>query len=124
MKWFITCLLIIAAAGCATMRPIDGSPTELRQFITSGELLKPGDHVRIVTADDKTHQFAIVRIEAGLIVGPKESVPVDEVTYLEKRQLQRVESPVSFSFDAKAAVASLLAIAVFTLKPSSVNATP
>jgi hypothetical protein len=124
MKWFTACLLIIAAAGCTTMRPIDGSPTELQQFINSGDLLKPGDRVRIVTADDKAHRFVVTKVDAGLIVGINESILVDQVMYLEKRQFQKVVFPVSFSFDKEVAVDSLIAIAAFALKPSRVDAIP
>jgi hypothetical protein len=46
MKWFISWLVFIAFTGCTTTRRIDGSPTELPQFINSGGLLKPGDHVQ------------------------------------------------------------------------------
>jgi hypothetical protein len=52
MKCFSVCVLIIAVTGCTTLRPIDGTPKELQQFINSGELLQPGDRVRIVSADD------------------------------------------------------------------------
>ena len=124
MKRLTTCLLIIAVSGCTTMRPIDGSPTELQQLINSGELLKPGDRVRIVTTDEKTHRFAITKVETGLIVGPNESVPVDQVMCVEKRQFQKIESPVSFSFDKEVAIDSLIAIAALALKPSRVDATP
>jgi hypothetical protein len=93
MKWVTACLLILAATGCTTMRPIGGSPTELRQFINAGELLKPGDRVRIVTAEEKVHRFAITKIEAGQIVGPNESVPIDEVMSLE---VENEKSPSRF----------------------------
>jgi hypothetical protein len=124
MKWFTACLLIIAATGCTTMRPIDGSPKELQQLINSGELLKPGDRVRIVTADEKAHRFEVTKVEAGLIIGSNESVPVDQVMYVEERQFRKIEFPVSFSFDQDVAIDSLIAIAAFALKPSTVNATP
>jgi hypothetical protein len=124
MKFFAASAFIIALTGCTTFRPIDGSPTELQQLINSGELLTPGDRVRIVTADEKTHRFAITKVEAGLIVGSNESVPVDQVICVEKRQFQKIESPVSFSFDKEIAIDSLIAIAAFALKPSRVDATP
>jgi hypothetical protein len=124
MKWLSASILIIALTGCTTMRPIDGSPSELQQSINSGELLKPGDRVRIVTMDDKTHRFAITKIEAGRIVGPNESIPVDVILSLEKQEFQKIESPVSFSFDTEVAVDSLIAIAAFALKPSRVDPTP
>jgi hypothetical protein len=124
VKWLTTLLLITAVTGCTTLRPIDGSPKELQRLINSGDLLKPGDRVRIVTADQKTHRFAITKVEAGLIIGSNESVPVDQVMCVEKRQFQKIIFPVSFSFDKEVAIDSLIAIAAFALKPSTVNATP
>ena len=124
MKSFTALALIIALTGCTTMQAIDGSPTELQHFINSGELLKPGDRVRIVTAEQKTHRFAITKVEAGLIVGSNESVPVDQVMCVEKRQFQKIEFPVSFSFDKEVAIDSLIAITAFALKPSRVDPTP
>jgi hypothetical protein len=121
MKSFTAWVLIIAVTGCTTLRPIDGSPTELRQFINSGELLQPGDRVRIVTADQKTHRFAITKIETGLIVGPNESVSVDQVMSLE---VENVKSPVASPFDLKTAVPWAIAIAAFALKPITVGSTP
>jgi hypothetical protein len=120
MNGFIAWVLIIAVTGCTTMQPIDGSPTELQRFINSGELLKPGDRVRIVTADRKAHRFAITKVEAGLIVGADESVPIDQVMSLE---VENVKSPLSNPFDIKDAVPWAIAIAAFALKPITVEAT-
>lgn len=114
MKWFTACVLIIAVTGCTTMRLIDGSPTELQRFINAGELLKPGDRVRIATADERAHRIAITKLEAGLIVGPNESVPVDQVRSLE---IKKVKSAASFPFGIKDAVPWAIAIAAFALKP-------
>jgi hypothetical protein len=121
IKWLTACILMIAVAGCTSMRPIDGSPAELRQFINSGDLLKPGDRIRVVTADDKTHWFAITRLEAGLIVGPTESIPVDQVVSLE---VEKRKFPVSIAFDLRDAVPWAIVIAAFALKPITVDATP
>jgi len=78
--------LVLICAGCTTLRPIQGSPTELRQRISSGALLKPGDRVSIVTTDNKTHQFEVTGINAGVIEGKAESVPIDQMASVEKRQ--------------------------------------
>jgi hypothetical protein len=118
VKWFTACVLIIAVTGCTTMRLIDGSPTELQRFINAGELLKQGDRVRIVTVDEKAHRIAITKVEAGLIVGANESVPVDQVRSLE------IEKVKSFPFGIKDAVPWAIAIAAFAPKPVSVDATP
>jgi hypothetical protein len=121
MKRFTAWALIIAVTGCTTMRPIDGNPTELQQFINSGELLKPGDRVRIVTADERVHRFAISKVEAGLIVGPNESVPVERVMSLE---VEQAKTATSFPFGIRDAVPWAIAIAAFAMKPITVDATP
>jgi hypothetical protein len=121
MKWFTAWAFIIALTGCTTPRPIDGSPEELRQFINSGELLKVGDRVRIVTADKNAHRFAITKVDAGLIVGSNESVPIDEVISLE---VEKAKSARSISFDAKDAFPWVLLMAAFALKPLTVDSTP
>lgn len=121
MKFFTAWALIIAITGCTTMQPIDGSPTELQRFINAGELLKPGDRARIVTADEKTHRFAIIKVDAGIIVGANESVPVDQVMSLE---VEIAKSPASFPFEIKDAVPWAIAIAAFALKPITFDSTP
>lgn len=114
MKCFTAWAFIIAPTGCTTPPPIDGSHEELRQFINSGELLKAEDCVRLVTADEKTHHFTITKVQAGLIVGPQESIPVDEVISLEG---ENAKSPVASPFNLKRAVPWAIAIAAFALKP-------
>lgn len=121
MKCLATCLLIIAVCGCTTLRPIDGNPKELQQFINSGELLRPGDRVRIVTADQKAHRFAVTKVAAGVIVGPRESIPVDEVTSLEVAQ-RKPGAP--FQFDTKVVTDWLIAIGAYAMKPITVDSTP
>ena len=113
MKWFTAWVLIIAVTGCETMRPIEASPSELQKRINSGDLLKPGERVWVVTSDEKAHRFVVTKVEAGLIVGPNEAVPVDQVMYLEKRQFENVKVPISFSFDWEAGIAALIAIAAY-----------
>jgi hypothetical protein len=84
--------LLIAAlliAGCTTLRPIEGSPAELRQRINSGELLKTGDRVLVVTTDQKSHRFTVKSAGADRIDGASESIPVEQISALEKRQFSR-----------------------------------
>src|ERR1022692_3201782 len=86
MKRFIVLVAVISCAGCTTLQPIVGTSTELQQRISSGELLKAGDRVSIVTADAKTHTLAVREITAGVIVGKADTIPVEQVVSLEKRQ--------------------------------------
>jgi hypothetical protein len=92
MQRFSLIVVIIICTGCTTLRPIEGSPAELRQRINSADLLKPGDRVRIVASDGSAHRFAIKSIEAGVIRGRSESVPVEQVVTLQRRQFSRVKT--------------------------------
>jgi hypothetical protein len=92
MKRLALFALLIVSSGCTTLRPIAGSPAELRQRIESGELLKPGDRVLIVTADDKRHRFAIKSIDAGTIRGRSQSVPIEQVVTVQQRQFSRAKT--------------------------------
>lgn len=56
---------LMVCAGCTTLKPVAGTPPELREKIDSGQLLKAGDRVLIVTTDAKAHRFAVTTIQAG-----------------------------------------------------------
>src|SRR5450755_2575998 len=81
--------VLVSCAGCTTLRPIEGNPANLRQRINSGELLKTGDRVLVVTTDQKTHRFTVRSVGADRIDGPSESIPIEQISALEKRQFSR-----------------------------------
>lgn len=83
----LTAALLIA--GCTSLQPIEGSPADLRLRINSGELLKTGDRVLIVTTDQKSHRFTVKSLESGRIDGASESIQVEQIAALEKRQFSR-----------------------------------
>ena len=83
----LTVLLI--CTGCTTLRPIDGSPADLRQRLSAGELLKPGDRVLVITTDQKEHRFTVKSIGADVIEAPSESIPIEKIYFLQKRQFSR-----------------------------------
>ena len=85
MKRFIIAILIVCIAGCTTLRPVAGVRADLEQRIASGELLTPGDRVKIRTADDKVHRFTVTSIDPKVIYGKRESVPIDQIVSIEKR---------------------------------------
>jgi hypothetical protein len=89
MRRLIVLAVAIGLAGCTTLRPIEGTSIELRQRISSGELLEAGDRVSIVTTDDKTHRFAVTGIGPGFIDGKADSVSIEQIVSLKKRQFSR-----------------------------------
>ena len=88
------CLFALAFAafggyGCTTLRPSVLSADELRRQISLGELLKPGDDVRLTTMDGAVHEFAVMAVDtdAGLVVGSNESVRIADIVGAGKREL-------------------------------------
>lgn len=108
---FVLAALMICA-GCTTLRPIAGTPTELREKIGSGQLLKAGDRVLIVTTDDKPHRFAVMSIDAGIIQGKTDSVPIDQVASLQKR---RFSGGKTIALVAGITVSAVLGVAIYAV---------
>src|SRR5208282_5653138 len=79
MKRFTVLGLIICLIGCTTLQPVTENPASLQQRIASGELLKRGDDVDILTKDGRTHDFSVKSVSAGTIDGPHESISIDQV---------------------------------------------
>ena len=87
MRKIIVCVLIVVMApGCTTLHPIAGSSSELQQRINSGELLRVGDRLEIATTDGKTHQITVNGFGDGRIDGKEESIRVDQIVSLQKRE--------------------------------------
>jgi hypothetical protein len=76
------------------LRPIAGNSNEWGKRIESGEILKVGDRVLIVTADHQSHRLTITHLDAGWITGRRQSVPVDQVVSIQKRQFSRAKTIV------------------------------
>jgi hypothetical protein len=92
MKRFSVLAAIISLAGCTTLQPIEGTSNELQGRISSGGLLEVGDRVSIVTSDDRTHEFRIRAIRNGVIQGTSDSVPLDRMVTLQKREFSRAKT--------------------------------
>ena len=78
----------VVVSACTTLRPSGISSAELSNPAAGGSLIRPGDRVKLVTADRSIHEFRVKRIEIaeGLIVGKGEVVPIADVVEVETRQ--------------------------------------
>jgi hypothetical protein len=81
--------LLLLASGCTSLRPTEASPEDLQRMITQEDLIKPGDRVRLVTADEKVYRFRVtsVDLDEGLIAGRGEAVPIAEIVAVETREV-------------------------------------
>jgi hypothetical protein len=85
MKCFTAWILMIALAGCTTLRPIAANQPDFSQRIASGELLKIRDHVIIETIDGQTYEFDITSISPATVGGKQRSIPIDQIVTIQKR---------------------------------------
>ena len=81
--------LLLLASGCTSLRPTEASPEDLQRMITQEGLIKPGDRVRLVTADETVHRFRVtsVDLDEGLIAGRGAAVPISEIVAVETREV-------------------------------------
>jgi hypothetical protein len=92
MKNLLMVFALVCAAlgscGCTTLRPSAMSTDEIHRQIDSGELLKPGDKVRLTTKDGAVHEFQVtaIKTDEGLVVGRNESVRIVDIVGLGKRE--------------------------------------
>lgn len=84
---FIVYLAVAFLVACTSFQKSEDTATELQRGIRAGEVIVPGDEIRITTLDGQTIEMTVDRVEADGIVGKQHSVPIDQVDTLEIRRL-------------------------------------
>jgi hypothetical protein len=82
-------IVALASSACTTLRPTEATPEELQRQLLFGELIQPGDRVRLVTADETVYEFRVAEIdlESGFVIGRDERVPIAEIVAVETREV-------------------------------------
>lgn len=88
----LTLIVAIMVSGCVTVDKADGSPDALRQAIRTGELVKPGDRVTVVTPAIGERTLIVSQVDDNFIRGENTQVPIDEIVALEKRRVDAVKT--------------------------------
>ena len=114
MKCFTVLGLIICLIGCTTLQPVPGSPAALQQRIASGELLKRGDNVYLLTKDGRTHIFSVRSVSASTIDGQHESIPIDQVALVDKRKTNVGMTALAVGLSV-VVVAAVVVVAVYSV---------
>jgi hypothetical protein len=110
MKRLTVLGLIICLIGCTTLQPVSGNPATLQQRIGSGELLKRGDDVDILTKDGRTHVFSVKSVSASTIDGQHESISIDQIALIQRRKLNVGETALAVGLVV--VVAAVVVVAV------------
>jgi hypothetical protein len=82
----ISILIIINLIGCTSLQTIEAPPYKLHEQIRHENLVKVGDKVRIITEDQKEHQFVVTAINEDEIRGEDVTIPIDSIVTLETRE--------------------------------------
>lgn len=65
----LSLLLVLAISACSTMKPVQMSPSELQQNIAAGELLEPGDKVRLALDGGEHYELEVTNLSTDHITG-------------------------------------------------------
>ena len=90
---FIACLMLtILMTGCTTLQPMADNAESLRTELRSGEDVKPGDKVRVVTRDGLSRLLIVTALDKNTLKGHPEgvrtpgaivSLPIDDIVFME-----------------------------------------
>lgn len=94
MRTLIVLITLLSLVGCTSLHPIEGAPADLRERIASGHLLVPGARAVITTTDGHTHALLVSAVDDGRIVSAQETVPIDEVVAVKKREFSKTKTVV------------------------------
>ena len=79
-------IIVFTIIGCTTLRPIELSQSDIQQRISTGDILRPGDKVKITTTQGEQHELKVVSVSDGIIKGKDIEIPVKDVFSIEKRK--------------------------------------
>ena len=85
-------VVLVGLVGCATQRTPDMTPEALRAAVRAGDVVKPGDRVRVVTTGAGEREVVVVAVDADHIRATlvrrqqqgELSVPIDELVSVQK----------------------------------------
>lgn len=86
MKRLVVFVAVTNLAGCTTLQPVNGTAADIQGRIASGQLLKAGDRVRVVTTSADTRDFTITDVRDGVISGRDVTIPVAQVAEVQMRE--------------------------------------
>ena len=119
-RMFLVVLLAgaIAGFGCTTLEPVAATPEEVQRQLLAGQLLEPGEVVRLVTTDEVVHKFKVVAVDfaQGYIRGRDEQVAITDVVALETSKVSVGRTTLlvgGVGIGAAALIAIIVAPAVF-----------
>lgn len=77
---------VLAAGGCTSFKTVELPPGTLKEEIVAGNVVKPGDRIRVTRRVGEPVSFRVTGIRDGLLLGEGVSVAIEEIEALESRE--------------------------------------
>jgi hypothetical protein len=110
-------------AGCTTLQPLAGNAESLRTELRSGEAVKPGDKVRVVTRDGLSRLLIVTALDENTLKGHPDGVetagavvtlPIDDIVFMEGKKISVGKTAAYTGGATVGAVATfLIAVMIF-----------
>ena len=122
----VACLLLAVTSllvGCTTLQPMAGNAETLRNELRSGEAVKPGDKVRVVTRDGLSRLLIVTALDQKALKGhPKGvgtgdavvTIPIDDIVFMEGKKVS-VGKTAAYTGGISVGAALALVIAFFVV---------
>ncbi|MFT4788487.1 MAG: hypothetical protein ACI95X_001300 [Paraglaciecola sp.] len=87
MRNLVLLFLLCCCQACMTITPVELSPDALHQRIATGEIIKPGDNIKIVTADGSHHEFRVTALTSTQVTGEEQTFEISDIIAVENRKV-------------------------------------
>lgn len=121
---FLMMILTSLLAGCTTLQPMADNAGTLRNELRSGELVEPGDKVRVVSRDGLSRLLIVTSLDQYSLKGHPEgvetedavvTVPIDDIVFMEGKRVSVGKTAAYTGGVTVGAAAALLFAAVIIL---------
>ena len=109
----IALLVLLVLGGCMSVQKLDLPPESLQDGIRSGNVVRSGDRVRIVSKSQGDLKFVVTTVDQDSIHGELVEVPIDDVVVLEKRKIAPVRTGLAIYGGAFLVGASAVGVLFF-----------
>jgi hypothetical protein len=80
------------SSACTSYRTWEGDQQALASGIRAGDLVAPGDRIRVALADGEKVAFKVIGLDDTTIAGAQVDVPIDEIRQLESKDFDPVKT--------------------------------
>lgn len=117
-------ILTSLLAGCTTLQPMADNAETLRNELRSGEVVEPGDKVRVVSRDGLSRLLIVTSLDQYSLKGHPEGVetddavvtiPIDNIVFMEGKRISVGETAAYTGGATVGVVATVIAIVIISL---------